>query len=132
MAEIEARQKIADARAAILKEAFEQANINIVGGDGQFFERFINAVSVGKSIDGFVENSQNVQQDVWWLPGERREPAEGHHGHPRGHEPVGEGPAELSVSAFLGKMMMGADGQTKAKLQSLVDKAKELGVDEPN
>ena len=35
----------------------------------------------------------------------------------------------LSVSAVLGKLMLEADGQTKSKLQLLLDKAKELGLD---
>lgn len=132
LAEIKARQEIANARAAILKEAFEKANINIVGGDGQFFERFINAVSVGKSIDGFVDNSSHVQQMFGGylqnggnLPKDILDTLQG----------MGLSAKDLqslSVSAFLGKMMMGADGETRQKLQSLVDKAKELGVDEPN
>jgi uncharacterized membrane protein YqiK len=62
LAEITANEKIAESRAEIMEKAFEKANINIVGGDGKFFERFINAVSVGKAVDGFVDNSQNFQQ----------------------------------------------------------------------
>jgi len=109
LAEINARTAIAEQRAKIMCEAFEKANINIVGGDGQFFERFINAVSVGKAVDGFVDNSSQVQH----LVGKFLKNGE-------------------SVSTFLDKMMAGADGETKEKLQSLVEKAKELGVDEPN
>jgi len=45
-------------QAEVLKAAFEHAKINIVGGDGAFFERFIRAVTVGQSIDGAVDQSE--------------------------------------------------------------------------
>ncbi len=109
LAEIEARKAIAEQRAKIMCEALEEANINIVGGDGQFFDRFINAVSVGQAVDGVVDNSNHVQH----LFGKYLANGD-------------------TVSNFLGKMMAGADGETKKKLESLVEKAKELGVDEPN
>ncbi len=35
-------------------KGLEKANIDIVGGDSVFFDRLIGAVSLGKSVDGFV------------------------------------------------------------------------------
>ena len=55
---IRAKRDVAGVQAEVLKAAFEHAKINIVGGDGQFFERFIRAVSVGQSIDGAVDQSE--------------------------------------------------------------------------
>ena len=130
LATIEANRNIADARAEILKEALATAKINIVGGDGQFFERFINAVSVGKSMDGFIENSSSVQQVF------------GHYLDGNGNLPAdlmdtiqGMSTADvqrLSVSGLLGRLMIGADEGTRGKLQSLIDRAQELGVDSLN
>jgi uncharacterized membrane protein YqiK len=55
---IRAKKDVAGVQAEVLKAAFEHAKINIVGGDGAFFERFIRAVTVGQSIDGAVDQSE--------------------------------------------------------------------------
>ena len=127
MASIDANRKIADARAEILKEALATAKINIVGGDGQFFERFINAVSVGKSMDGFIDNSNSMQQVFGhYLNGDGNLPAE------LMETLQGMSTADvqhLTVSSLLGRMMVGADKGTRDKLQTLLDRARELGVD---
>ena len=57
IAAIQIRKDVAASQALVLKEAFSAAKINIVGGDGAFFEQFIRAVSVGQTFDGFVNNS---------------------------------------------------------------------------
>lgn len=59
--ELETRMAISAQQAAILAKAFEKASINIVGGDGAFFDRFVKAVGVGSSIDGAVANSKTLQ-----------------------------------------------------------------------
>jgi hypothetical protein len=55
------RKEMVSAQAHVLAEAMSNARINIVGGDGQFFERFINAVSFGQSVDGALEQSQALR-----------------------------------------------------------------------
>ena len=55
---IRAKRDVAGVQAEVLRSAFEHAKINIVGGDGAFFERFIRAVTVGQSIDGAVDQSE--------------------------------------------------------------------------
>jgi hypothetical protein len=127
LAALEAQQKIADARAAILKEAFAAAKINIVGGDGQFFDRFVNAVSVGKSVDGFVDQSDRVQQLFGkYLGGGGNLPGEV-------LDAIGSLSTKdlqnLSLSGVLGNLMVNADEPMKDKLQTLLEKARELGVD---
>lgn len=61
MQELETRIAVAEQQAEILSKAFEKASINIVGGDGAFFDRFVKAVGVGSSIDGAVQNSKTLQ-----------------------------------------------------------------------
>ena len=118
---------MASERAAIMKEAFEAANINIVGGDGAFFDKFVNAVSLGKSVDGFVDNSDSLKKVFGeYLDGEGNLPREL-------MEAVGKLSTKdfqnLSVSGVLGRLAAGADDDTKAKLQALAERAKELGID---
>jgi uncharacterized membrane protein YqiK len=61
MQELQARMAISAQQSEILAKAFEKASINIVGGDGAFFDRFVKAVGVGSSIDGAVANSKTLQ-----------------------------------------------------------------------
>ena len=128
MASIDANKHIADARAEILKQALATAKINIVGGDGQFFERFISAVSVGKSMDGFIDNSNSVQQVFGHyldgngnLPADLMDTLQGMSTTDLQH---------LSVSGLLAKLMVSADDGVRGKLQALIDRAQELGVDQ--
>jgi uncharacterized membrane protein YqiK len=58
---IRARKDVAGVQAEVLRSAFEHAKINIVGGDGQFFERFMRAVTVGQSIDGALDQSDTLK-----------------------------------------------------------------------
>ena len=58
---IHAKRSMAAASAEILAQAFSNAKFNIVGGDGAFFDRFVKAVSIGQSIDGVMDSSDNVR-----------------------------------------------------------------------
>ena len=49
--------EMAGQQAAVYGEAFKAANINIVGGDDAFYNNFLKSVSLGHSVDGFIENS---------------------------------------------------------------------------
>ncbi|AKU98896.1 Inner membrane protein YqiK [Labilithrix luteola] len=61
---IHAKKDVAAAQAQILAQAFTNAKFNIVGGDGQFFDRFVKAMSVGQAIDGVMDSSPNVKSLV--------------------------------------------------------------------
>lgn len=58
---IHARREIVAAQAKILAEAMSQAKINIVGGDGKFFERFISAISLGQAVEGTLGESETLR-----------------------------------------------------------------------
>jgi len=62
LAAIDVNRQIAEAQAAIVGEAVKTADIDIVGGDGKFLDNFFKSISLAKSVDGFVEKSQFVQQ----------------------------------------------------------------------
>ncbi|MCO7188913.1 MULTISPECIES: SPFH domain-containing protein [unclassified Pseudoalteromonas] len=61
LAQLEANKDIAAHQAQVLAKALSDADINFMGGDGQFFNQFMNAITLGKSIDGLVNESQTMQ-----------------------------------------------------------------------
>lgn len=61
MASIAANKEIAKEQADVLAAALSKTNIDIVGGDGSFFNTFSKALSVGKAINGVVDKSPVVQ-----------------------------------------------------------------------
>lgn len=63
IAAIDAQKSIAAEQAEVMGEALKSAKIDIVGGDGEFFEQISTAVRGGKAIDRFVYNSK-VATDV--------------------------------------------------------------------
>jgi uncharacterized membrane protein YqiK len=118
--------------AEVLGKAFETAKINIVGGDGAFFDKFIKSVALGHSIDGAIDSSNTLQSVL----GDRLD---------------GDGDLiddlkeilsntaassdsikDLSVAAMLGTVMKGADAGNKPKIKALIEKAQELGIGDIN
>lgn len=72
MAAIVANKDIAKDQAEVLASALTKANIDIVGGGGDFFNSFAKSLTVGKAIEGFVGKSpviQNVLDRVLQIPG---------------------------------------------------------------
>jgi len=104
--------QMAEHQARVMAEAMGHADIKIVGGDGQFFDRFVKAVSLGSSIDGVFDTSHVVKQAV----GERLP------GHGHGSSP------EATLAAVLGNLMIKADDSTRGKLKTLLEQARQLGV----
>ena len=47
--------------AELLGDALRNAKIDIVGGDGQFLDRVVNSVGMGKSIDAFLAESETAK-----------------------------------------------------------------------
>jgi len=127
---IHARTAIAEAQAKVLAEAFSHAKIQIVGGDGQFFDRFVKAVGVGQSLDGVVEHSAAVR-------GVMGDYISGQKSLPEDIKQILMNPAlssesvqSLTISAILGRLLLGADEPAKKQIKALIDKAKELGIDD--
>jgi uncharacterized membrane protein YqiK len=69
------RKDIAASQAQVLSSALSHAKINIVGGDGQFFDQFIKAVSLSHSFDGAVTQGDSVRHLLKpYLEGDRSLP----------------------------------------------------------
>ncbi|MEM6367809.1 MAG: flotillin family protein [Myxococcota bacterium] len=123
---METEQVIARDRAEILKDAFEQAKINIVGGDGRFFDKFINAIAVGQSVDGTLDNSETIRKLMdGYLEGDGNLPKDV-------LTALNGGGASnvqaLTISAFLTQLMGSADEPMKEKLRKLMAEAQALGI----
>jgi len=106
-----------------------KADIKIVGGDGQFFDRFVNAVALGNQIDGVVDHSdvvRGVLGDRLNGNGKLLDDVKDIIGAAGGSS---ETLKNLTVSAVLASLMGKADDKTKTKLQALLDKARQLGLD---
>ncbi|GIZ11200.1 flotillin family protein [Pseudomonas sp. NCCP-436] len=64
MAAIAANKEIAKDQAEVLAAAMAKAKIEIVGGEGDFFNSFAKSLSVGKAIEGVVGKSPVVQDVI--------------------------------------------------------------------
>ncbi|WP_205326041.1 SPFH domain-containing protein [Glycomyces sp. YM15] len=124
--EIDARRSIAEQQAGVIAAGLTSADISIVGGDTQFFDRVVGAIGYGKAVDGFVANSDVAQSVAASWGNGSTSFAEDLKGVLSG---VGsEDVKNLTVSAALVKLMQG--GGDHDMLSGLLGKAKELGVAE--
>jgi flotillin len=60
LAAIHVQKDIAQANSHVVAEALKSANIDIVGGENDFFEKVVRAVGNGKSVDRLVQNSATL------------------------------------------------------------------------
>lgn len=60
LASINMQKETAQANAVIVSEALKHAKIDIVGGENDFFEKIVRAISHGKAVDRTVHNSQTL------------------------------------------------------------------------
>ena len=58
---IEAQTAIAKEQAEVLGKALTNAKIEMVGGDGSYFDKFVNALAIGKGLDGAIAKSDTLK-----------------------------------------------------------------------
>lgn len=126
---IEARQTVAESQATVLAAALKSARIDIIGGDGIFFDKIAGAITMGKSVDGFIDRSETMQAVFGDYASGKRSLI----------EDLGDvlssakiSPADvqnMTVSAFLAMLMAKSTGDSRKKVERLADAAKSLGVD---
>jgi uncharacterized membrane protein YqiK len=124
---MEIQAKIAAEQAKVLGEAFKNAKFDIVGGDGAFFDRFVNAVSFGKSLDAAVDRSSTVQvvADEYLRQGRSlADDLKAVLSRPT----LAEDLKDLSIAGLLSRLASEASGDEQAKLAGLVEAAKKLGL----
>ncbi|MEU0275908.1 SPFH domain-containing protein [Streptomyces sp. NPDC006307] len=122
LAGLEVQRQIAEAQAAVLATGLENADINIVGGESVFFDRIVGAMSLGKSVDGFMDSSQTAQALAGpWLDGS----ASFTEDLTKVLGSVSTADVQnLTVSALLTKLMPAGSG----RLDELIGKARQLGL----
>ena len=132
---IDIHKDIAAEQARVLAEALKSAKIDIVGGDGEFFDNLINAITRGKQIDRFVDNSDHLGRlSQTLLNGE----ANGN-GQSLGDR-IGklvrqfgldsEDVKNLSIAALIGKMMAASEDHSLThELKNLLSLSKATGYD---
>ncbi|MGW2701551.1 flotillin family protein [Streptomyces sp. NPDC001340] len=125
LAGLETQRQVAEAQATVLATGLENADIDIVGGESVFFDRLVSAVSLGKGVDGFVDNSRTAQALAKpWLDGS------GSFTDDLSRTLGSFGTADvqnLTVSALLMKLMK-SGGPEAGQLRQLLDRAGELGL----
>jgi hypothetical protein len=127
---LKARVQMTEQSAKVMAEAMGKADIKIVGGDGQFFDRFVRAVSLGNSIDGVVGSSEVVQNVLGdRLNGNGPLLIEDVKDMIRSAAGSSDSLKNLTIAAVLGQLLVGADDSKRGALQALLEKARALGID---
>ena len=121
---IGAQAEIARDQATVLAAALNKANIDIVGGEGDYFDRFVKALTIGKGIDGVFDKSdalkaglrdqldgkRNIMDDVQGIIGALGD--------------ASGGVQNLSLAGLLAKLAKDGSPDLKAALQALLDGGK--------
>ncbi|HIV72348.1 MAG TPA: hypothetical protein H9903_15535 [Candidatus Aquabacterium excrementipullorum] len=117
---IDAQTVIAKEQAEVLSTALGNAKIDIVGGEGGYFDSFVKALAVGKGIDGVISRSNTLQIGLKdHLNGERDMVGDvreliGALGSSAGEL------QNLSVAALMAKVARDGDDSQKAALKTLL------------
>lgn len=61
LASIEANKEISNDQANVLGAALKSANIDIVGGQGDYFDKLAKGMGAGNAVNGFMEKSPVIQ-----------------------------------------------------------------------
>lgn len=129
LAEIDVHRQIAEQQAVVVGEALKSANIDIVGGETQFFDRITNAITTGKVVDRTVGNSQ-VLDDVkeTFFNGDPDYFKSQLAGWIDDFGVSTEDLKNLSISALLGSLMGKTSGDQRQKIVGLLGAAERFGL----
>ena len=130
IAAIDAQRQIADAQSRIVGEALKSAKIDIVGGESTFFDRIVDSITSGKSIDRLVLGSRTLVdvKDTFF-------DGNGEHFESQLRQFVGrfnlssDEIKDLSIAALVGRMLsMARDDNEKGQLRQLLDLVRGSGA----
>ncbi|GID26885.1 SPFH domain-containing protein [Paractinoplanes brasiliensis] len=125
LAGITVHREVAEAQAKVLSAGLEKADIDIVGGDSMFFDKLIGSIALGKSVDGFVENSTVAQSlGARYLDGTASFADD--LGRVVGSVSTSD-VANVSLAAFLTQQIKNG-GKDAGKLRELLAAAQEMGI----
>ena len=124
---INAQRQVAEAQARMLADALQKAKIDIVGGDGEFFDKLVGAVGMGKSVDRFFDRSEVASAAI----------ADYQNGSASLREDLKElaasiggegGGGQVTLAALVGHLIGSSGGEKKAQLQRLLESAQAMGI----
>ncbi|MHB1308158.1 MAG: flotillin family protein [Limisphaerales bacterium] len=130
LAGLRTRQEIAARQAEVLGEAMKHARIDIVGGETQFFDRIVGAISGGKAVDRLVQGSETLRDiketffnaDPEYFQAQLKTFVDR-------FGMTSNDLKNLTVAAVLAQMMELTDeGQSKGLLNGLLAQARRLGL----
>ena len=133
LAGIHIQKDIAEAQARVMGEAMKSAKIEIIGGEGKFFDQIAGAISRGKSVDRMVAHSEVLGDvkdtffngDPDYFKAQLREWA-------AQFGVTSEDVKNLTVGAALAQFLGSASGDTRGKLISLLGAADRFGLADEN
>ncbi|NMO53858.1 flotillin family protein [Actinoplanes sp. TBRC 11911] len=125
LAGLDVQRQVAESQAKVLATGLEKADIDIVGGDTVFFDKLLGSITLGKTVDGFVEHSTVAQSmGARYLNGS----ADFVQDLGRVLSSVSSADvANLSVAAFLSQQIK-AGGKDSEKLRELLAAAERMGI----
>ena len=126
IAAIEAQNEIAREQSEIVGSALETARIDIVGGETEFFDKIVDSIKAGKSVDRWVNNSQHITDiKETFFSGNGNGDFRANLKQFTDHFGLSfEDVKDISIAALIGKMLIDSDDDTITagvkKLQSTV------------
>ncbi|MBD3638331.1 MAG: flotillin family protein [Crocinitomicaceae bacterium] len=134
LAQIAIQKDIADAQAIVLAEALKSANIDIVGGEQEFFDKITASITKGKRVDRLVDNSDlltEVKNQLLHVEGETF--IDKLRTLVKDSNVKSEDIKNLTISALIAKMMAGTnDSGKRGILGQLMKLAESIGVADSN
>ena len=129
LAEINIQKEIAEQQAVIVGEALKSARIDIVGGDNNFFNRLVNSITTGKTVDRMVDNSEVLTDFKETIIGEDAEATrENIRKFISQFGLKSDDIKNLSVSALIIKLIAKADQGQKTMLSGILEAARKSGI----
>lgn len=129
LAGIEARREVAEAQARVLSDGLKNAKVDIIGGESMFFDRLVSAVSMGKSVDGFLRSDGGRTLFKDYLEGKASftDDLKSVLSRPS----VNSGNVrDLTLAAFLTQAMSSSEGDDRSKLNRISQLVQRLGLDQ--
>ena len=130
LASINVQKEIAQANSVIVGEALKHANIDIVGGENDFFEKIVRAVGNGKAVDRLVDNSATLTDiKTTFFNGDPEHFKTQLRAWIDDFGIRTEDVKNLTISALLGKLVVASEGDAKnTAITSALALAKSLGL----
>jgi uncharacterized membrane protein YqiK len=129
LAEISIRKQIAAEQAKIVAEALKSAKIEIIGGENQFFERLVNSITTGKSVDKVINSSIALSEfKDGLLSGGEGAALEQIKKFVGRFGMSSEDVKNLTISALVTKMLAKADGEDRGMLSDILKAVKQMGI----